>query len=86
MLQAALARHARRSRDEHVRNTDDTGGQERYGVASETEGLEDGWRVVQNGVDTSSLLEEHCHGPDGGTVDKGCASVERAGHVKSDEK
>ena len=57
-----------------VRNTDDTGGQEGHSVTGETEGLEDGGGVVQNGVDTSPLLEEHGHGSDGGTVDEGCTN------------
>lgn len=60
------------SMQEDVRNTDDTGGQERDGVARKTEGLEDRRRVVQDSVDTGPLLEEHDQGTDGGTVDQAC--------------
>jgi len=46
------------SEEEHD-NTDDTGGEQRDGVASEAESLEDLRSVVKDSVDTSPLLEEH---------------------------
>lgn len=44
--------------DEHD-DADDTSGEKLRGVAALTELLEDGWGVVQHGIDTRPLLEEH---------------------------
>lgn len=48
----------RNSGDEHD-NSDDTCGQKTDRVGAQTKTVEDGWRVVQDGVDSRPLLEEH---------------------------
>lgn len=65
-----------------IRNTDDTSGQKGHGVTCETEGLEDRWGVVQNGVDTRPLLEEHGHGTDGCAVHKGYMVIQQLAYRK----
>ena len=72
----------------YIHNTDDTSSQEGDTVAGETKRLEDGRRVVQNGVDTGPLLEEHGQGADGGTVQESYIGSfirgECSGHVEQE--
>lgn len=62
--------------DEHD-DTDDAGGEELSGVAALTELLEDCRRVVEHGVDTGPLLEEHGDTSNHGPFDHAPALEER---------
>ena len=48
----------RRNSGEQHNDTDDTGGEKGNGITRETEILENGGSIVEDGVDTSPLLEE----------------------------
>ena len=58
----------RNGREEH-HNAYHTGGEKRDGVACQAEVPEDERCVVENGVDTGPLLEEHGQRPNGNTVE-----------------
>ena len=58
-------------------NADHAGREERDSVGRQPEGLEDLGRVVQDGVDTCPLLEEHGHSGDNDSAEHGHSREER---------